>query len=137
MVARRTCRTILANGEPCRAAPRVEGNHCFWHDPETADDAQQARRLGGQRRRREGVVSGAYDFQGLATVPEIRRILEVAAIDTLGLDNGVQRNRTLVAVAQAATRLMEVGELADRVAELEAAMAKRPEPLRAVAGGRR
>jgi len=132
MLARRTCRTILPGGQPCRAAPRIDGDHCFWHDPETAEEAAQARKLGGQRRRREGLVTGAYEFNGLTSVEEIRRLLMVAALDTLGLDNGVQRNRTLVAVAQAATKLLEVGELADRLAQVEAALEARPKPLKAV-----
>lgn len=43
-----------------------------------AEEVAEARRLGGQRRRRERVVSGAYDFDGLGSVATIRRPAEPA-----------------------------------------------------------
>ena len=132
MLARRSCRTILDNGQPSRATPRTDSDHCFWHDPETAEAAQEARRLGGQRRRREGVLAGVYEFNGLRTVEDIRRLLDVAALDTLGLDNSVARSRTLVAVVQAAAKLLEVGELEERLQRLEATLEARPKPFKAV-----
>jgi hypothetical protein len=81
----------------------------------------EARRLGGLRPRREKTVSGAYDFEGLGSVDAIRRILEIATIDVLGLENSVVRARVLISAAQAATKLLETGELEARIASLEAA----------------
>jgi hypothetical protein len=66
---------------------------CFWHAPDREEDATEARRLGGLRRRRERTVSGAYDFAGLGSVESIRRILEIATLDALGLENSVARTR--------------------------------------------
>lgn len=109
-------------GEPCRQAPLRGERYCFWHSPTHAEEAAEARRLGGQRRKRERVVSGAFDFDGLASIPEILRLVEVAALDTLGLENSVARNRTLVAVAQAAAGLYEKGELEARLAAIEQAI---------------
>jgi len=106
----------------CQAAPIKEGEHCFWHSPEYAEDVAEARRLGGLRRRREVAVSGAYDFAGLESVGDIRRILEVAVLDTLGLENSIARARTLAYLAMTAIKLLETGELEDRVAHLEHAM---------------
>ena len=60
--------------------------------------------------------------QGLATVADIRRLLEVAVIDTLSLENSVARTRTLAYLAQTALKCLEVGELEDRLALLEAAV---------------
>lgn len=94
-------------------------DYCFWHDPEQAEAADEARRLGGQRRRREKVVSGAYDFDGLGSVERIQRLVEVAVLDTLGLENSVARNRTLAYLAQTAVKLFEARRLEERVAELE------------------
>lgn len=74
----------------------------------------------GRRRRREKTVSGAYDFEGLGSIEAIRRILEIATIDALGLENSIARARVLIAAALAATKLLETGELADRLAALEA-----------------
>ena len=47
----------------------------------------EAGRLGGLRRRREKTVTAAYDLEGLATLDQIRRLLEIAVMDTLGLEN--------------------------------------------------
>lgn len=101
------------------------GEFCFWHSPEHAADVAEARRLGGQRRKREGIVSGAFEFDGLGSIATIRRLLEVAALDTLGLENSVARARTLVYLAQVASRLLEVGELEERIEALELTIAPR------------
>ena len=92
------------------------------HSPEYAEEIAEARRLGGLRRRREVAVAGAYDFAGLQTVADIRRILEVAVLDTLGLENSIARARTLAYLAMTAIKLLEVGELEQRLAALEAAI---------------
>jgi hypothetical protein len=101
---------------------------CFWHAPGNEEEVAEARRLGGLRRRREKTVSGAYDFTGLGSVEEIRRLLEIAALDTLGLDNGIARVRALVQIATAAAKLLETGELEHRIELLEAAVAPKPPP---------
>jgi hypothetical protein len=92
------------------------------HDPTNATEAAEARRLGGIRRRRELITQGAYEFESLTLVQDIRRLLEIATVDTLGLENGVARNRTLASLAMAAAKLLETGELEDRVRTLEAAV---------------
>jgi len=104
-------------------------DYCLFHSPEHAEDAKEARRLGGLRRRREKTVVGAYGIEGLDSVAAIRRILEIAVFDTLGLDNSLARSRTLIAAAQAATRLLETAELEARITALEAALGPgRPPP---------
>ena len=64
---------------------------------------------------------GAYDFEGLDSVDAIRRILEIATIDVLGLENSVVRAPVLISAVQAATELLETGELEARIASLETA----------------
>lgn len=46
-------------------------------------------------------------------------------MDTLSLDNGVPRNRTLVAIAQAALKTQAASDLEERLAALEAAVQPR------------
>jgi hypothetical protein len=104
----------------------ADNDHCFWHAPEHAEDAADARRLGGLRRRRERTVQSAYDLAGLATVPDIRRVLDLALLDTVALDNSVARNRLLVAIASTAARLLETGELEMRLAIVERALGSVP-----------
>ena len=106
------CKYTHADGRACAAPPLKKGGHCFWHAPEKSDEAADARRLGGLRRRREKAVSGAYDIAGLGSTDAIRRVLEIAVLDALGLENSIARSRTLIAGALAATKLLETEELA-------------------------
>ena len=108
----KVCRHIHADGRACGAPPLKKGTHCFWHAPDKSDEAADARRLGGLRRRREKAVSGAYDVAGLGDTEAIRRVLEIAVLDALGLENSVARSRTLIAGALAATKLLEAEESA-------------------------
>jgi hypothetical protein len=115
----RTCLGERPDGQRCRSWPIRGEPYCLWHSPDREEEATDARRLGGLRRRREKAVSGAYDFAGLDSIPAIRRILEIATIDTLGLDNSIVRSRTLISAAVAAAKLLETGELEARLATLE------------------
>ena len=112
----------------CRAAPVKDGDHCFWHSPEYAEDVAEARRLGGLRRRREVAVSGAYEVNGLETVGDLRRLLVIASLDTLGLENSIARARTLGYLVGVARKLLETGELEERLAALEAAHGQKTLP---------
>src|SRR4051812_42512910 len=114
----RLCAFLRPDGTPCQSAPLRDGPLCFFHAPETQKDASEARRLGGLRRRREGSVAGAYEYDGIATVPAIRRLLEVAVLDTLALENSLSRNRTIVQLVMAASKLLELGEIEQRVERL-------------------
>lgn len=121
----RTCRHRTERGDACRAAPLKGEEYCLFHHPERQQEAQEARRLGGLRRKRETTVAGAYDFAGLETVTDIRRLLEIATVDTLALENSVARSRTLAYLAQTAIKMLQVGELEDRVQALESAVGGR------------
>lgn len=119
MVMKKTCRYVKASGKQCQASPLRDSEYCFMHDPSRAKERADARRLGGLRRRREKATAQVYDWGGLERVPEIRRVLEVAVADTLGLDNSPARSRTLGYLASLSLRALEIGELEERVAALE------------------
>jgi len=121
-VVGQNCQFVKTNGQRCGAPPLRDGTFCFWHSPEKAEDVAEAQRLGGMRRKREKTVAVAYEVDGLRDVDQLRRILEIALVDTLSLDNGVPRNRTLIALVMTGLKAMETGELEDRVAALEAAV---------------
>jgi hypothetical protein len=123
MLTTRGCVYAKADGQPCRMAPLHDRPYCFSHDPERAADAAEARRLGGLRRKKEGTIAVAYDLPGLDTVAGIRRVLEIVVADSVGQEHGIARLRVLIAAAGAATNLLKVGELEDRLAHLEAAVA--------------
>ena len=121
----RACQAVKDDGSRCEAAPLTDREYCFWHDPGHAEEVVEAGRLGGLRRRKEHAVSGAYDFNGLDSVSEVRRLLEIAALDTLSLENSVARSRTLAYLAQVALRALEVGDLEERLKDLETAVRAR------------
>ena len=125
MVATRTCKFVKDGGEPCRATPMTDSDFCFWHDPAHQTEATEARRLGGMRRRREGTVAAAFDVGEIASVDDLRLLLQIAVIDTLSLDNSISRSRTLGYLTQVGAALLEKGELASRLEQLEAALSPR------------
>jgi type I site-specific restriction endonuclease len=67
-------------------------------------------------------VATIYDFSGLRTVESAQRLLETAAIETLALENSIARNRALISAAAGAGKLIEAGDLADRLSAVEAAV---------------
>ena len=96
----------------------TSSRYCFFHDPDKSAEADEARRLGGLRRKRERTVATAYDVSGLRGVADVRRLLEVAVLDTLGLEDSLARNRLLIAAGDAATRLLD----AERAVALDGAL---------------
>src|SRR4029077_2030315 len=93
MLIRKGCAYAKTDGEPCRMAPLRDRPYCFSHDPERAEEAAEARRVGGVRRRKEGTIAVAYDLPGLDTVAGIRRLLDIVVTDGVGLENRIPRLR--------------------------------------------
>jgi hypothetical protein len=112
----------MPDGLDCKAPARRGRSLCYWHDAATSDDAAEARRVGGLHRRRAKTVAAVWDFAGLRTVEGSQRLLEAAALETMALENSIPRNRTLIAAAQAAPKLIETAELQARIEALEAAV---------------
>jgi hypothetical protein len=106
-------------------APLRDRPYCFAHDPERAEEAADARRLGGLRRRKEGTIAVAYDLPGLDTVVGIRRLLDIVVTDGIGLENGIPRLRVLISTAVAAMNLLKVGDLEERLEALEGVVLNR------------
>jgi hypothetical protein len=102
------------------------------HDPAFQEAVQESRRLGGIRKRKEVAIEGAYDLEGIASVEEIRHLVDIAIIDILGLDTSPARCRLILQAAQVATKLLETGELEERIAALEAAKHQHQDAHRSV-----
>jgi hypothetical protein len=126
MVMATRCAGRQRDGRACGAWPIRGEAYCLWHSPTHQDEADEARRLGGLRRRREKTLAGAYDITGLRSIEDLRRILEIVVLDTLGLENSVARSRTLISAVLAGTRLHEIGDVEARLAALEAALGRGP-----------
>jgi hypothetical protein len=128
MMLRRTCKARRSDGAPCRAAPLTDSDFCAMHDPQNAEAMAEARRLGGNRRKREVTVATAFDFQGIDSVEDIKRLILVAIVDTLALESSIARSRTIGYLSQVSLKAHEVGQLQDRIAALEAAKHQHHEP---------
>jgi hypothetical protein len=119
MVMPRKCNFVSKTGKPCRMAPLKDSQFCWVHSPERIKEVQEARRLGGLRRKRESTISNAYQFDSITSVDGIQRIVEIAILDTLAMENSLARNRTLAYLVMVALRTLEVGAIEDRVTALE------------------
>lgn len=115
----RRCAGTNAAGAPCRAAPLRDERYCLMHSPEHADAVQEARRLGGLRRRREVTLQVTYDLAGLESADGVFRLLEVASMDTLALENSPARSQALTHIVRAALRAQELHIHERRLASLE------------------
>ncbi len=125
----RACTFEMAEGRPCRAAPLRTEPFCFWHSPDTAEEQAEARRLGGLHRRKKRTLATIYGFNGLRSVEDHQALLETLTIETMGLENSIARNRTVAGFLGIGAKLLEVGDLATRVEQLEAIRAReKPAP---------
>ena len=125
MVGSRSCSFRKATGEQCRNGAMEDDAQCFWHSPAHAEEAAAARKLGGQRRRREHTVAGAYEVEGVTTIPQLQRIMEVVIFEGLALENSPGRGRLLIAAVLASAKLIEVEDHEDRLRAIEAALGPR------------
>lgn len=119
MVPQFRCAAIKDDGHRCQAPRLREGEFCLMHSPDHAEEVQEARRLGGLRRKRDATLGTVYDLEGLDSADSIRRLIEIAVMDVLGLDNSIARARVLLQAAQVAARILETSELEQRIRALE------------------
>jgi hypothetical protein len=113
----RTCKARTANGAPCKMKPTVTG-YCFNHDPGRAADRAQARKRGGEARHTPHAGDADAVNRSPRTIEESYSILDYALVETLAMDNGIQRNRLLVSIAAAYVDARKVGELETQLMEL-------------------
>jgi hypothetical protein len=124
-----TCTALNSRGERCGSWPVHGGELCFWHDPASAEEAAEARRVGGHHRRRERVIAGAYDIGDVGTTAGLMRVLSIALTGLLQQPNSIARDRALLYLVMVGGRLLETQDL-ERLEALEGGVAGRPTPIR-------
>jgi hypothetical protein len=129
---KRRCPGSNASGEPCGAPPVRDSRYCYFHDPELAEAREQARHLGRARQRRDASLAQIYGFVTLATTEGKHQLLDIAAHDTLALDNSVPRNRALGGFVQTAIKVDEHTEMKEDIEALKTAVFGRKEQPRSV-----
>src|SRR5260370_30443900 len=125
MVIRRSCKALNEEGAPCGAAPLLDDDLCYWHNPATAQEAAEARRMGGVNKKRERTLAAVYEFEGLDTVPRVRRLFEIAGFEALALPQGPNRCRILVQVGLAALKALDIGEHEELLLRLDTVLGPR------------
>jgi hypothetical protein len=121
----RGCSGFNQAGEPCGSTPPLDAEYCLWHDPERTKEAAEACRIGGGRSRRAATVAAIYEVGDLKSVESIRDVARTNLLETFALDNSINGSRAVAQSLQLAAKLLEVGDLEKRVAEIEAAFAPR------------
>jgi len=121
-------------GEPCGMAPLKGETWCFSHHPDRARERMAASKRGGRRNRVAGTVLTLAEDENalpleLGDMKAVQAALNLVWRDTLRQENSGQRSRTLVAVALAAMKALEVGEYEERIRALEQAV-QQPNQLR-------
>lgn len=125
LTVKRVCRSVTERGEPCRQSPLTDGDFCFWHDPANEESAAEARRMGGVNRKRERTLQEVYDLDGVDTVEQVQRIIEIALAGALSEPNSLNRSRVLLQAATVAARVLEAADLEKRMQAIEQFMQPR------------
>ena len=114
------CTALRRDGQPCESRVLADASHCYVHSPARARERAEARQRGGRNR------SNATRLRGLVP-PRLLSVydqLETALADVLA-DRLDPRNATAAAaVARSMVSVLQVGELEQRVRDLEAGIEK-------------
>jgi hypothetical protein len=125
LVGPRGCTHLMPDGRACGATRRRAVALCWVHDPDASEEAAEARRLGGLRRRRERILATNYDVTGASTPDELTRVVEIATLDALAERSSLDRSRTLLAAVRTGLQVRAEAGTEARLRALEAAHARR------------
>ena len=118
-----TCQATNRDGTPCRMKPSADG-FCFQHSPARADERAAACRRGGLARARAiaRATLNAAEIGALAlrTPEELRELLARTIGHTLTGKLDTRIAATVGTLAGVLLKAQESGELAERLAALEA-----------------
>lgn len=118
------CTATTKSGKPCRAQALAGGTCCLMHSPERAAEVAAIRRAGGLNRRTKRAAGTAYPAT-LRSVGDVQALLEETLRDTVQQENSGARTGALARLASTALKALEVGELEERLAALEARLGLR------------
>ncbi len=119
--AKHPCRGIRKDGRPCRMMALPDSDRCFAHDPRQAEARQQARQKGGRNR------SSAVRLRGLMP-PRLAPIFDQLEAALTEVHDGTLDPKAATAMASLARALvavLQVGEMEDRMRQIEAQLKDR------------
>jgi hypothetical protein len=113
------CKARTTNGAPCKMPAQKGGRYCFTHSPETRAAQAVARKRGGENRHTPHAGNLETIPAQIVTIQDARALLDYVRMELLVMDNGIARNRALIALHDSFIRSLEIGELEARIAALE------------------
>ena len=115
-VTKQTCQELNKHGVPCRGGVAVGKQFCFAHDPERLVDAAAARVKGGKHR---GKPKPAARID--LSTPGLQRLAIQETINRVRRgDESLNIGRFVVYAVSLARPILELEDLAERIAALEA-----------------
>jgi hypothetical protein len=84
--------------------------------------------MGGLHRRKKRTVAAIYGFGGLRSIEDHQALLETVVIETMTLENSIARNSAVTRMIATGAKLIELGDLAGRIAAIEATLGQRRQP---------
>ena len=118
MIGKR-CAAKKKNGEPCTAYALTGDEYCYAHSPARGAERAAARKLGGLNRRTRHNGEACNLPDQVRSLPDVLTILDYVLAETVALENGINRARALIALADSYIRALEVGEFEQRLERLE------------------
>jgi hypothetical protein len=122
MASKRVCVFRHPDGGQCGAPPLHDERYCLFHHPDHAEAVAEARKVAGQRRRKEVTLGTVYDIQDVTSDEGSKRLMQIAVSDLLSLDNSLNRARALLYAVQTGIKVRETGDQEERIRALEAAV---------------
>ena len=109
------CSALRRDGQPCRSWVVGDASLCFSHAPGRQAERDQARSRGGRNRSSTARLRGLVPPRLLSVFDKLE-----AALDDVLADRLDPKNATAAAsLARAMTAVLQVGELEERVRQLE------------------
>lgn len=121
------CAATTASGSPCLAAAQAGSEFCYFHDPAKAAEREVARRAGGhQRSRPAAVLDAGTPAKDLKTVGDVKGLLSetIHQVRTGAIDPKVAN--CVGYLSGILLKAIEVGEIEERLAAMEAVVSKSP-----------
>lgn len=114
----RQCKARKRNGARCEAFAVIGSVYCLTHDPKRAQERRARNRAGGLARIAPKATNGK-SAPVISSVADCLQLLNDVISDLWVLENSVPRARGLLAASDAGLRVLDAGNLAERIAALE------------------
>ncbi len=117
---KRQCRHKMPDGSACQANANASSGYCFFHDPNKEAERQAAQRAGGLRNRAAVLPPQTPDFE-LRTTKDVITLLAMTINQVRRGEIDSRVSNAIGYLAATLLRAFEVGNLEQRVSDLEVA----------------